>query len=213
MNITLTLIIVAITCLTSYQAFTNIAMRQKLIFHPYTVKQNGEWYRFISHGFIHADWMHLGINMFVLYQFGNIIETYFASMFGGLQGKLFFLLLYFGAVIAGAVPSYFKHQNNSYYSALGASGGTSGIVFAFILFDPWQWFAFPPLPALIFGIGYLFYSSYMGKQGRDNIGHDAHFWGAVFGFVLTISLTALLRPDVLEIFIGRLLEGPRAFGT
>lgn len=210
-NITLTLILVVMTCIISFQSFSNMSMKQKLIFHPFTVKRNSEWYRFISHGFIHADWGHLLINMFVLYQFGDFIEKAFANMFGLLPGKLIFLTLYLGAIIIGALPSYFKHQDNNYYAALGASGGTSGVVFAFILFDPWQWFAFPPLPALIFGIGYLMYSSYMGKRGGDNIGHDAHFWGAVFGFATTLIASAILRPDLLEYFMNQLLAGPRGF--
>ena len=206
----LTLILVVMTSIISYQAFNNPTMRQKLLFHPYTVKQNGEFYRFLTHGFVHADWGHLLINMFVLYQFGQFIEPVFGALFGQTSGLLFFLALYLGAIIVGALPSYIKHQDNSYYAALGASGGTSAIVFAFILFDPWQWFIFPPLPALLFGIGYLWYSSYMSKRGNDNIGHDAHFWGAVYGFLLTIGLILLQRPEVLSTIMERLLAGPSA---
>ncbi len=210
MNLSLTLILVVMTGIISFQAFNNPAMRQKLLFHPYTVKHSGEKYRFLTHGFVHADWGHLLINMFVLYQFGQVIEYVFSTLFGSAMGPVFYLLVYLGAIIAGAIPAYIKHQDNSYYAALGASGGTSAIVFAFILFDPWQWFVFPPLPALLFGIGYLWYSSYMGKRGGDNIGHDAHFWGAIYGFALTLGLIVLQRSDVLSIIMERLLAGPTA---
>ena len=210
MNITLTMILVIMTGIISFQAFNNMSMKAKLMFRPASVKEFGEWYRFLTHGFVHADFTHLFINLFVLYQFGEYIELSFISLFGGLLGRLFFLLVYLGAVIAGALPSYIKHQDNGYYSALGASGGTSGIVFAYILFNPWAWFLFPPLPALLFGVGYLWYSSYMAKRGGDNIGHDAHLWGAVWGLVLTLVLFFLFRPEVLSIIIERLLAGPTA---
>ena len=101
----------------------------------------------------------------------------------------------------------YKRQNQ-YYSAVGASGGTSGIVFGFIVLRPWEWFIFPPLPGILMGIGYLWYSSYMGKKGADNIGHDAHFWGAVYGFVITLALIMVLRADLLSGIIERFLAGP-----
>ena len=204
------MILVIMTGIISFQAFNNMSMKAKLMFRPASVKEFGEWYRFLTHGFVHADFTHLFINLFVLYQFGEYIELSFISLFGGLLGRLFFLLVYLGAVIAGALPSYIKHQDNGYYSALGASGGTSGIVFAYILFNPWAWFLFPPLPALLFGVGYLWYSSYMAKRGGDIIGHDAHLWGAVWGLVLTLVLFFLFRPEVLSIIIERLLAGPTA---
>ena len=208
MSISLTLILVVMTVLISMQAFNRVDMKRKLLMHPYSVKRNKEYYRFLSHGFIHADYMHLIVNMYVLYIFGENIEAYFNFSFGAVNGRLLFLLLYIGAILAGAIPAYLKHQNNVVYSALGASGGTSGIVFAFIVFNPWQWFIFPPLPALFMGIAYLWYSSYMAKQGRDNIGHDAHFWGAVYGFILTIGLLIILNQEMLNVVLQRLMQGP-----
>ncbi|MEO1628906.1 MAG: rhomboid family intramembrane serine protease, partial [Bacteroidota bacterium] len=208
------LILVVMTGIISYQAFNNPQIKAKLLFRPASVKEFGEWYRFLTHSFVHGDFTHLLINLFVLYTFGEIIETFFISLFGELLGRLFFLLVYFGAIIVAAIPSYIKHKDNGYYSALGASGGTSGIVFAFVLFFPWNWFDFPPLPGILFAVAYLWYSSYMAKQGRDNIGHDAHFWGAVFGFFATIALILIFRPDAINIIIDRykdlepLLAGP-----
>jgi len=183
-------------------------MYQKLLLHPFTMKGEGEYTRFITHGFVHADMNHLMINMFVLYMFGQQIESNFLQLFGDVMGRVYFLLLYLGAIVLSSVQTYFKHQNNSYYSAVGASGGTSAIVFAYIVFDPWAWFVFPPLPALFFGIAYLVYSIYMSKKANDNIGHEAHLWGSVWGLVLTVSLTAALRPDFMENIITRLMAGP-----
>jgi len=208
MSITLTLIIVGITSLISYQAFENPTMRSKLLMHPVSVKQRGEFYRFLTSGFVHADWSHLLINMYVLYIFGEMIENFFDQIFGAMLGKILFLALYLGAVIISSVPSYLKHQDNNYYSALGASGGTSAIVFAFVFFNPWGWFLFPPLPGIIMAIGYVMYSSYMSKRGGDNIGHDAHLWGAIYGAVFMVVISLILNPALLEYFWSQFIEGP-----
>ena len=210
MSITLTLILVIFTSLISYQAFENYTMRQKLIMHPASVKQRGEFYRFLTSGFIHANWMHLIINMYVLFTFGEAVEKALNYYFGGGMGRILFTVLYLGAIIISSVPSYIKHQNNEYYSALGASGGTSAIVFAFIFFDPWQWFLFPPLPGVLLAVAYLMYSSYMSKKGGDNIGHDAHLWGAVYGLVFMIVICIIWHPELLNAAIQLFLEGPSA---
>ncbi len=208
-GISLTLIIVILTGIVSYQAFSNISMKEKLLLHPRSIKKHKEYYRFLTHGFVHADWGHLLINMYVLYVFGRQIEYAFDMIFSPSLGKILFLGLYLGAIILSSLPDYFKHKHNPYYGALGASGGTSAIVFAFIIFGPWEWFRFPPLPAIVIGIGFLWYSSYMGKKGIDNIGHDAHFWGAVFGFVFTMTMFSIFEPSRVDIFLGQLLSGPK----
>jgi membrane associated rhomboid family serine protease len=209
-GITLTLIIVILTGLVSYQSFSNISIKEKLLLHPRSIRKHKEYYRFLTHGFVHADWGHLLINMYVLYVFGRQIEFAFDDIFSPTLGKIIFLGLYLGAIVLSSLPSYYKHKHNPYYGALGASGGTSAIVFAYIIFGPWEWFAFPPLPAIILGIGYLWYSSYMGKKGQDNIGHDAHFWGAVFGFVFTMTMFSIFQPIMVDIFLEQLLAGPKA---
>jgi membrane associated rhomboid family serine protease len=204
-----TLIVVIMTGIISYQAFNNPAMRQRLLFHPYSIKKSGELYRFISHGFVHGSWTHLLINLFVLYQFGEVIEAVFVQLvFGPTFGRLAFLLFYVSAVVVSSIPSYFKNQNNAYYGSLGASGATSALVFIYIMLDPWQWFLFPPLPAIVLAIAYLWYSSYMSKRGGDNIAHDAHLYGAVFGLVFAIVAFALFNPLLLDNFIVKLLAGP-----
>jgi len=202
------------TGLISYQAFSNPDMRAKLIFHPATVKSSGEYYRFLTSGFIHGDWGHLFINMFVLYQFGEIAEkSIFPLLFGASMGKFVYLVFYLAAIVLSSLPTFFRHQDNYGYAALGASGATSALVFVYILFDPWQWFVFPPLPAIILGVGFLFYSSYMDKRGTDNIGHNAHLWGALFGLAFIGVSIMTLRPELMDFLIGQLMEGPRAFGS
>lgn len=206
----LTLILVVVTGLISYQAFSNRNVLDKFILYPALMKDTKQWYRFISSGFVHADWQHLLINMLVLYQFGTILERNFSSIFGPGFGQILYILLYITSIIIADIPAYLKHQNDPSYRALGASGGTSALVFAYILFNPWGWFTFPPLPALIFGVGYLLYSSYMGKRGMDNIGHDAHFWGAVYGVFFMIFAALAFQPGLVNYFLAQLMQGPSA---
>ena len=210
MGITITLIIVVMTSIISYQAFSNHLMKQKLIFHPVSIKERGEIYRFLTHGFLHGDFNHLIINMYVLYIFGEQIELIFLrpDFFGPVNGRIIFLILYFGAIIISSIPQYFRHKENNYYMALGASGGTSAIVFAYIIFDPWGWFIIPPLPGILMAVAFLLYSSYMDKRGGDNIGHNAHFWGAVFGFIFTMLMFYIFVPDMIDLFFHKLLGGP-----
>ena len=205
---TITLILVLLTCLISYQAFNNPSMKQQLLFYPVAVKGQGELYRFLSHGLVHSNWTHLLVNMYVLYIFGEYIEFQFSRLFGEVMGRIAFLLFYLSAIIVASIPSYFRHQDNRYYRALGASGATSAVVFAFVVFNPWEWFLFPPLPAIIFAVAYLLYSSYMDKRGSDNIGHNAHFWGAVYGLAFLFVSMAALKPAWLQSIFYNLLQGP-----
>jgi membrane associated rhomboid family serine protease len=193
---TLTLIIVIITAIISYQAFSNQSMKSKLLMRPVSV---------------HGDMTHLLVNMYVLYIFGETIELRFVGEFDNGFGRILFLGLYLGAIIISSIPSYIKHQDNNYYGALGASGGTSAIIFAYIFFYPWNMlylFFVIPIPAIVLGVLYLFYSSYMAKKGTDNIGHDAHFGGAVFGFVFMVVISLALKPDLLTTFFTKLKEVP-----
>lgn len=209
----ITVILLIMTGFISYQAFNNPEMRSKLIFYPATIKSSGEYYRFLTSGFIHGDWGHLFINMFVLYQFGRFAEEQvFPLLFGETMGKFVYLVFYLAAIVLSSIPTYFRHQDNYGYAALGASGATSALVFTYILFDPWQWFIFPPLPAILVGIGFLVYSSYMDKRGSDNIGHNAHLWGAIFGLFFTVVSILVLQPALLDYIISALFAGPRPFG-
>jgi membrane associated rhomboid family serine protease len=162
----------------------------------------GQFYRLLTSGFIHADYNHLIFNMLTLYFFGGPVE----KIMTGVIGKFGFLALYLGGIIISDIPSYIKHRNNSHYASLGASGGVSSVMFAFILFAPWTWFSFPPVPAIVYGVGYLVYCIYMGKKGGDNINHDAHFWGALFGIVFVL----INSPEMASYFLDQLMhpKGP-----
>lgn len=200
----ITYFIIALTSLFSILAFQNREIFHKNIFNPYIIKRNNQWHRFITHALLHADWSHLLMNMFVLYSFGRILENYYFEMlFGSLSG-IFYTLLYVGAIIVSSIPSYEKHKNDSYYSSVGASGAVSAVVFSGILIAPTQKIIFLllpfPIPAVVFGVLYLIYSWYMSKKEADNIGHDAHFWGAVFGIVFTIAL----KPALIGAFLNQI---------
>lgn len=193
---TVTIIIIFITSAVSVFAFGNRELMGRLVFSPYDIKHFKKNYRFLTYALIHADWVHLLVNMMVLYSFGRVVETYYGLYFGN-KAVLYYILLYIGGVALSTLPSFGKHKDDSSYTALGASGAVSAVVFASIIFDPLSkiyLFLIPiGIPAIIFGVLYLVYSWYMGTKKIDNVGHDAHFWGAIFGFVFTI----LLKPALL----------------
>ncbi|HMQ45949.1 MAG TPA: rhomboid family intramembrane serine protease [Saprospiraceae bacterium] len=208
-GISMTMILIVMTCLISYQGFNNPNVKYKLAFHPASVREFGEWYRFLSGGFVHSNWSHLLLNMFVLYQFGEFLEVVFTQyIFGETLGRLLYLLFYLSAIVMADIPNYYRHRENSGFSAVGASGAVSAFVFAYVLFQPWSWFIFPPLPAILFGVAYLWYSSYMGKRGGDLIDHSAHFWGALYGVVFMLCVAVFYKPELLGYFIANLLQGP-----
>jgi len=187
----ITYIIIIITASVSIPAFSNQELFARMRFNPYIIKETKQWYRFFSYGLLHANWAHLLMNMFVLYSFGEQVE-YFMKLYFGLKGNLYYALLYVGAIIISVVPSFEKHKNDSWYNAVGASGAVSAVVFSSIIFWPTSKIMFLllpiPIPATVFGILYLAYSAYMAKRGTDNIGHDAHFWGAMYGVIITLML-------------------------
>ncbi|HLO90235.1 MAG: rhomboid family intramembrane serine protease [Chloroflexota bacterium] len=200
----ITYIIIGVTAVVSILAFSNRNLFDKLLFDPYRINHMQQYHRFFTHGLVHADWMHLFINMFVLLSFGQMVEESYKLIFGFGKGTYFFLLLYIGALFISATPSYGKHRNDAWYTAVGASGAVSAIVFASIIISPLSGirFIFIPfdIPAFIFGILYLVYSAYMSRRATDNIGHDAHFYGALFG----VAFTILIKPAFLAGFIHQI---------
>jgi len=203
---TITLIIIVITALVSVLAFSNRELFRRLVFSPYDIKHFKNSYRFLSYGLIHANWVHLLVNMMVLYSFGRVVETYYGIYFGN-KAILYYLLLYIGGIALSTLPSYGKYKDDYSYSAVGASGAVSAVVFASIIFSPLSKIYIFPLPigipAILFAVLYLGYSWYMGKKNIDNVGHDAHFWGAVFGFVFTIVLKPALFIGLIELLSAR----------
>lgn len=206
-SLSLTNIIVAITCLISFIVMNDQTRKSWFIFHPVTIKQDKQWYRFLSSGFVHGDVLHLVINMFVLWSFGNAVETIYYPHFLGENSPILFLFLYFGGIVVASIPSYLRHSNNSSYAALGASGGVSAVVFAIILFAPWDnlyLYGIIAIPQILAGIGYLYYSWYQDRNANDNIGHMAHFTGALWGIVFT----GFMNFELFGRFVRETLQGP-----
>ena len=199
----ITYIIIFITGIVSVIALGNEEILMKLRFNAYDIKHSNQWYRFFTYGFVHGGYIHLLINMLVLYSFGEIVETYFKIHFPG-KATFYYLLLYSGGLLISIVPAYGKHKNDVFYNAVGASGAIAAVIFSSIILFPTGkifFFLLPvPIPSPIFGILYIAYEIYMGKRGNDNIGHDAHLWGAIFGLVFTIAL----KPGFALIFLQQL---------
>ncbi len=195
-----TIFIIIATVLASISAFGSGRMFERMKFNAYAIKEHRQIHRFFTYGLLHVDYMHLLVNMIVLFSFGRNVEHEFSAHFGN-HGSLFFLLLYLVGFVGSVIPGYFKHSKDPYYNAVGASGAVSAVLFASILVYPQgsvMFIFFPvPIPAFIFGILYLVYSAYMAKRGSDNVGHDVHFWGAIFG----VLFTTLLNPGFVSRFI------------
>ncbi len=199
----ITIIIIAVTVLVSFSAFRSQELMYKCIFNPYVTIRNKQWHRVISHGFLHADYVHLFVNMIVLYSFGRNVEFIFKDLQSSniiSNYTLTFLLLYMGGLIVASLPSFIKHRNNPGYNSLGASGAVSAVTFTSIFFFPkssiYLYFAIP-IPAYIFGALYLFFEHYMSRKKAGNIAHDAHFAGAIYGFIFPL----LIDPNLFMVFI------------
>ena len=146
------------------------------------------------------------INLFVLWQFGPIVEYEYSKIFGSALGPVMFLLMYLSAIVIADLPTYFKHKDNPTYAAIGASGAVSGVVFAYVLFHPWARLALYgiiPFRAILGAIAYLVYSSWASTNRNDGIDHSAHFWGALYGMLFTI----VSKPDVMLQFLEKITKG------
>jgi len=198
-ELSITLIIIAITGLVSLVAFGDQRMFIALLFEPFVIKARGEWYRVVTHAFVHANWPHLLVNMFVLYLFGRNVELLYGLITDRPVWSTY-LLLYLGGVVFSSLPSFSRHALDPNYRAVGASGAVSAVLFAQVLMLPTTEVMFVfipiPLPAWLFGVLYLVYSWQMDKRGGDNVAHDAHFYGAVFGIVFTALLDPRLVTDI-----------------
>ena len=199
----LTVIIIAITCIVSILCFNGTLNGNKLIFNAYQVWHRKEWYRMLTSGMIHSGWGHLFFNMLTLYFFGRVVEQYFSAAFGGVPGAVLYVVLYVSALAISSLGDLVKYRDNWNYNALGASGAVSAVLFASILFAPKMGiyiYLIPiPVPGYIFAPLYLLYCGYMAKRNMDNIGHTAHFWGAVYGILFPI----ICKPDVLSFCLSQ----------
>ncbi|HVD97576.1 MAG TPA: rhomboid family intramembrane serine protease [Cytophagaceae bacterium] len=196
------LILILLNVVASLYAWNNEAIYRKWLMNPYWVKRENQYYRFITSGFIHGDWLHLIFNMIALFSFGRNFEDYLFEHTEHYQ--LFYYILYFTALIVSEIPTYLKHKNNPGYNSLGASGAVAAILFASIITYPLGsiYIYFIKLPAFIFGAIYLIYSYISSKRNMDGVNHDAHFWGAVLGVLFMV----FLFPSSLPEFIAQISQ-------
>jgi len=201
LTLTVTAIIVIGTAIVSLAALNDKALQYRLMFSPYRVTQMREWPRTFTHAFVHADLFHLLFNMYVLWNFGELVEKTFVALYGA-KGVYLYVLLYVGGIFFATIPAFSKHSQNDTYWSLGASGAVSAVLFSFILMYPdvplMLLFLPIPIPAWIFGIGYLALEYYLDKRGGGRVAHDAHFWGALFG----LGFTAATDFDLVLNFIS-----------
>ena len=200
----ITLIIIAVTAIVSILCFTGTVNINDMMFNAANVWHRKQWYRMLSYGLVHSGWGHLFFNMLTLYFFGTVVEQYFGAAFGGTVGIVLYIVLYVSAIPVSTVGDLIKYKDSPGHNAVGASGAVSAVLFASILFEPKMGiyiYLIPiPVPGYIFAPLYLLYCWYMAKRNMDNIGHTAHFWGAVYGLVFPL----ICRLDIFNHFLSQL---------
>jgi len=197
--------LIAIISAVSIMGFYHSQIVDKYLFNAWQILKKREYYRLLTHGFVHGGWMHLLFNMFVLFSFGGTLIMLFEAYLG-FNGSLLFLILFLSAIPISSLYSLQKERNNLRYNALGASGGVTAVLFACIFLEPYSGIVvFPipfPIPGILFGVIYLIYSKIMASRNIDDIGHDAHFWGALYGFFFPV----LFEPQLAKIFFFKLFS-------
>lgn len=196
----ITLILIAITVLVSWQAFDKPKLIDRLILWPPAIEKNRQYDRLLTHGFIHADWQHLLFNMITLFFFGRYAEQLISSMIGPVG----FALFYLSGIVIAILPTWMRHRGDRNYRSLGASGAVSAVLFAFILVKPWSliFVFFLPVPAILYGVFFVGYSFWMDRNGRDHTNHNAHLSGAIYGVLFVL----ILNPAIGSHFLRALLN-------
>lgn len=193
-------LLLVVNIVLSFGALSNPRLMDKLIFDVSRIRRHNEWYRWVSSGFVHADPMHLFVNMLTLYFFGPTLET--------TTGIGPFLGIYFGALVAGSAWTWMEHFRDANYRAVGASGAISGVVSAYAMIYPLVMFIFPPVPAIIYAIGYIVWSAWATSNNvRDGIGHSAHLGGALAG----IAIVCLLWPHIPQRMVDQIVAALSGF--
>lgn len=193
--------LIVVTVAVSLFAWQRPAWLDRLIYWPPAVAR-GEWWRLLSHGFVHADGPHLAFNMITFYFFGRIMEP----VLTGRIGSIGFLLFYLAAIVVAMLPSHFRHRRDPHYRSLGASGAVSAVLFAYILLDPWAMLLVfvIPVPAILFAAVYVIYSIHAMRDPRSRINHGAHLWGGLYGVLFLV----VLEPRVVGHFLRTLMAPP-----
>jgi membrane associated rhomboid family serine protease len=197
----ITYFIIGLTAVVSFLCFSNSDTFEKLVLFPYGMeKSKSQYYKLLTHGFIHGDMGHLVFNMLTLFFFGMSVEN-------KIMGPTEFLIFYVLSIIIPAAIVFQKNKNNPSYRACGASGGVSAVLFSCILYEPWsklQIYFIIPVYFIIFAVGYIAYSYYMAKKAKDNVAHDVHMYGAFFG----LAYILIMHPEALRVFFDKLLNPP-----
>lgn len=196
-HISTTHIFLMIIVLVSLKGFNDRAFTDKYLFKPYEISHRNEWYRSLSHAFLHSDSMHLIFNGITLYFFAPFVEMTYIAKYGQLNGTLFFVAFFILSALFSTIIPFVRHKDNPSYRSLGASGIAAAMIFAVILLAPNTRFGFffipIGIPAYIFGPLYLAFEIYADRKGNTGIAHDAHIGGALFGilFVLITNIEAV----------------------
>ena len=201
----MTYILIFLTVVISIACFNNRGRLDRLALKPYAIFRQGQWERLVTHGFVHADYTHLLVNMFVLWSFGSYVQQLFRLIRQsgeGMSPDLNYLLLYFGGMIAASLYDLFKYRDNPYFSSIGASGAVAAVVFTTIFYNPLgkiYFFGVLPIPGILFGILYLAYEAYSARQGRGPVNHHAHIFGSLYGFLYPMLTGGLSK---IHIFLN-----------
>lgn len=197
-----TWLLIGVTVLVSWRAFSDRALLERLILWPPAIRRHRQYDRLLTHGFVHADGMHLLFNMVTLYFFGSQLEPFFARYIGSFG----YLCFYLSAIVVAILPTYLRHRGDPGYRSLGASGAVPAVLFSFILLAPWAKiyvFLVPVgIPAFVFGALYLGYTIWMDRRGGGNINHSAHLWGALYGMLFTVAM----EPRAATTFLARVVS-------